>query len=55
VALLLTVCGGWLTAVRALGWTLCLLKLASWQAAMIPAPGVAAGLLAVWVAGKGRP
>src|SRR3989344_2693021 len=54
VALLLTVCG-WLTAVMALGWTLCLLKLASWQAALIPAPGVAAGLLAVWFGSRGRP
>jgi EAL domain-containing protein (putative c-di-GMP-specific phosphodiesterase class I) len=54
VALLLTVCG-WLTATMTLGWTLCLLKLASWQAALIPAPGVAAGLLAVWFASRGRP
>jgi len=46
VALLLTVCG-WLTAVMTLGWTLGLLHLIGWQAALIPAPGVLAGLLAV--------
>ena len=54
VALLLTVCG-WLTAIMTLGWTLGLLKMVSWQAALIPAPGVLAGLLAVWFAGRGRP
>lgn len=54
VALLLTVCG-WLTAVMTLGWTLGLLHLVGWQAALIPAPGVLAGLLAVWFAGRGRP
>ena len=54
VALLLTVCG-WLTAAMTLGWTLGLLHLIGWQAAMIPAPGVLAGLLAVWFAGRGRP
>ena len=54
VALLLTVCG-WLMAVMTFGWTLGLLHLIGWQAAMIPAPGVLAGLLAVWFAGQGRP
>lgn len=54
VALLLTVCG-WLTTVMTLGWTLSLLHLIGWQAALIPAPGVLAGLLAVWFANRGRP
>lgn len=54
VALLLTVCG-WLTAVMTLGWTLGLLHMIGWQAALIPAPGVLAGLLAVWFASRGRP
>ena len=54
VALLLTVCG-WLTAVMALGWTIGLLHLIGWQAALIPAPGVLAGMLAAWFAGRGRP
>lgn len=54
VALLLTVCGS-LTAAMTLGWTLGLAFLASWKAALIPAPGVLAGLLAVWFARQGRP
>lgn len=54
VTLLLTACG-WLTVVTTLGWTLSLLHLASWQAALIPAPGVVAGLLAIWFARRGRP
>lgn len=54
VTLLLTVCG-WLTAVMTLGWALALLHLIGWQAALIPAPGVLAGGLAVWFASRGRP
>lgn len=54
VALLLTV-SGWLTAVMTLGWTVCLCIMFGWQSALVPAPGVLAGLLAVWFAGRGRP
>lgn len=54
VALLLTVCG-WLTAILTLGWSLSLLKLVGWQAALVPTPGVMGGLLAVWFASRGRP
>ena len=54
VTLLLTVCG-WLTAAMTLGWTIGLSVLVNWQSAAIPAPGVIAGLMAVWFARKGRP
>lgn len=54
VTLLLTVCG-WLTAVMTLGWTVCLHWLAPGPSALIPAPGVLGGLLAVWFARQGRP
>ncbi len=54
VALLLTV-SGWLTAVMTMGWTLGLWHLVGWQAALIPFPGVPAGLLAVWFASRGHP
>ncbi len=54
VALLLTV-SGWLTAGITLGWTICLGMMFGWQSAMVPAPGIFTGLLAVWFASKGRP
>jgi EAL domain-containing protein (putative c-di-GMP-specific phosphodiesterase class I) len=54
VALLLTA-SGWLTAVMTLGWTLWLGFMVNWQVALIPAPGVVCGLLAVWFAARGRP
>ena len=52
VTLLLTV-SGLLTAAMTAGWSLVLLGHASWQAAMIPVPGVVGGLLAAWVARRG--
>ena len=54
VALLLTA-SGWLTAAMTLGWTICLGIMVGWPSALIPAPGVLTGLLAVWFAGRGRP
>ena len=54
VTLLLLV-SGCLTAVMTLGWTICLLWLAPWPAALVPAPGIVGGLLAAWFARVGRP